>query len=69
MVAMLTWAFIRYSGQYRNVGSAIDQAAEVLLDQVCKGGKSFKFLILMVVLKSLSIKKSIDLLYINLIFV
>ncbi|XP_026773751.1 atlastin-3 [Pangasianodon hypophthalmus] len=33
MVAMLTWAFIRYSGQYRTVGIAIDQAAGVLLDQ------------------------------------
>ncbi|KAI4897269.1 hypothetical protein NFI96_024642, partial [Prochilodus magdalenae] len=33
MIAMLTWAFIRYSGQYRSVGSAIDQAAGVLLEQ------------------------------------
>ncbi|TSP25404.1 Atlastin-3 [Bagarius yarrelli] len=33
MVAMLTWAFIRYSGQYRDVGVAIDQAAGVFLDQ------------------------------------
>uniref|UniRef100_A0AAR2LPZ1 GB1/RHD3-type G domain-containing protein n=1 Tax=Pygocentrus nattereri TaxID=42514 RepID=A0AAR2LPZ1_PYGNA len=36
MIAMLTWSFIRYSGQYRSVGSAIDQAAGVLLEQVCK---------------------------------
>uniref|UniRef100_A0A8C1UA45 Atlastin 3 n=1 Tax=Cyprinus carpio TaxID=7962 RepID=A0A8C1UA45_CYPCA len=34
MIAMLTWAFIRYSGQYREVGSAIDQAAGVILEQV-----------------------------------
>ncbi|XP_036404385.1 atlastin-3 isoform X2 [Megalops cyprinoides] len=33
MIAMLTWAFIRYSGKYRGVGSAIDQAAGVLLEQ------------------------------------
>ncbi|KAK3564494.1 hypothetical protein QTP86_022769 [Hemibagrus guttatus] len=33
MVAMITWAFIRYSGQYRNVGTAIDQAAGVFLEQ------------------------------------
>lgn len=33
MIAMLTWAFIRYSGQYREVGSAIDQAAGVILEQ------------------------------------
>ncbi|XP_076877379.1 atlastin-3-like [Brachyhypopomus gauderio] len=33
MVAMLIWAFIRYSGQYRGVGCAIDQAAGVLLEQ------------------------------------
>uniref|UniRef100_A0A7N5ZYH4 GB1/RHD3-type G domain-containing protein n=1 Tax=Anabas testudineus TaxID=64144 RepID=A0A7N5ZYH4_ANATE len=32
MIAMLTWAFIRYSGQYRSVGGAIDQAAGVVLD-------------------------------------
>lgn len=34
MMAMLTWAFIRYSGQYREVGTAIDQAAGVILEQV-----------------------------------
>ncbi|KAF6726574.1 Atlastin-3 [Oryzias melastigma] len=33
MIAMLTWAFIRYSGQYRTVGGAIDQAAGVVLEQ------------------------------------
>uniref|UniRef100_A0A8C1AUB2 Atlastin 3 n=1 Tax=Cyprinus carpio carpio TaxID=630221 RepID=A0A8C1AUB2_CYPCA len=33
MLAMLTWAFIRYSGQYREVGTAIDQAAGVILEQ------------------------------------
>ncbi|ROJ29394.1 Atlastin-3 [Anabarilius grahami] len=33
MMAMLTWAFIRYSGQYREVGTAIDQAAGVILEQ------------------------------------
>ncbi|KAJ8255052.1 hypothetical protein GJAV_G00200410 [Gymnothorax javanicus] len=33
MVAMLTWAFIRYSGKYRGVGTAIDQAAGVVLEQ------------------------------------
>uniref|UniRef100_A0A8C2EUC3 Atlastin 3 n=1 Tax=Cyprinus carpio TaxID=7962 RepID=A0A8C2EUC3_CYPCA len=34
MLAMLTWAFIRYSGQCREVGTAIDQAAGVILEQV-----------------------------------
>lgn len=34
MIAMVTWAFIRYSGQYRGVGTAIDQAAGILLEQV-----------------------------------
>ncbi|MEQ2192206.1 hypothetical protein XENOCAPTIV_008458 [Xenoophorus captivus] len=34
MIAMLAWAFIRYSGQYRPVGGAIDQAAGVVLEQV-----------------------------------
>uniref|UniRef100_A0A8B9RMJ6 Atlastin 3 n=1 Tax=Astyanax mexicanus TaxID=7994 RepID=A0A8B9RMJ6_ASTMX len=34
MIAMLTWAFIRYSGQYRGVGTAIDQGAGVLLEQL-----------------------------------
>ncbi|KAM9377610.1 atlastin-3-like isoform 3-T3 [Pholidichthys leucotaenia] len=33
MMAMLTWAFIRYSGRYPNVGGAIDQAAGVVLEQ------------------------------------
>ena len=34
MMSMLIWAFIRYSGRYRNVGGAIDQAAGVVLEQV-----------------------------------
>uniref|UniRef100_A0AAZ3QW70 GB1/RHD3-type G domain-containing protein n=1 Tax=Oncorhynchus tshawytscha TaxID=74940 RepID=A0AAZ3QW70_ONCTS len=34
MVAMLTWAFIRYSGKYRGLGGAIDQTAGVILQQV-----------------------------------
>lgn len=34
MMAILTWAFIRYSGRYRTVGGAIDQAAGVVLEQV-----------------------------------
>uniref|UniRef100_A0A3P9HLC9 Atlastin 3 n=1 Tax=Oryzias latipes TaxID=8090 RepID=A0A3P9HLC9_ORYLA len=38
MIAMLTWAFIRYSGQYRGVGVAIDQAAGVVLEQVGRNG-------------------------------
>ncbi|AWP11934.1 putative atlastin-3 [Scophthalmus maximus] len=33
MMSMLTWAFIRYSGRYRTVGGAIDQAAGVVLEQ------------------------------------
>ncbi|XP_037531165.1 atlastin-3 [Nematolebias whitei] len=33
MVAMLTWAFIRYTGRYQNVGGTIDQAAGVVLEQ------------------------------------
>ncbi|XP_067103655.1 atlastin-3 [Osmerus mordax] len=33
MIAMLAWAFIRYSGQYHGVGGTIDQAAEVLLEK------------------------------------
>lgn len=34
MMAVLMWAFIRYSGRYRSVGGAIDQAAGVVLEQV-----------------------------------
>lgn len=34
MIAMLTWAFIRYSGKYREVGTAIDKTTGVMLDQV-----------------------------------
>lgn len=33
MMAMLAWAFIRYSGRYHHVGGAIDQAAGVVLEQ------------------------------------
>ncbi|KAJ0049894.1 hypothetical protein NL108_005195 [Boleophthalmus pectinirostris] len=33
MMAMLAWAFIRYSGRYRPLGGAIDQAAGIVLEQ------------------------------------
>ncbi|XP_051924369.1 atlastin-3 [Hippocampus zosterae] len=33
MMSMVTWAFIRYSGRYRDVGGAIDQAAGTVLEQ------------------------------------
>uniref|UniRef100_A0A8C4HVQ0 Atlastin 3 n=1 Tax=Dicentrarchus labrax TaxID=13489 RepID=A0A8C4HVQ0_DICLA len=36
MMSILTWAFIRYSGRYRTVGGAIDQAAGVVLEQLCQ---------------------------------
>lgn len=39
MMSMLTWAFIRYSGRYRTVGGAIDQAAGVVLEQVSLIGR------------------------------
>ncbi|XP_013860938.1 atlastin-3 [Austrofundulus limnaeus] len=33
MMAMLAWAFIRYTGRYQSMGGAIDQAAGVALEQ------------------------------------
>lgn len=33
MLAMIAWAFIRYSGHYRPIGGAIDQAAGIVLEQ------------------------------------
>ncbi|KAK6466372.1 atlastin-3 [Huso huso] len=34
LIGLLTWAYIRYSGQYRELGGAIDSGATILLDQV-----------------------------------
>uniref|UniRef100_A0A6Q2YJ69 GB1/RHD3-type G domain-containing protein n=1 Tax=Esox lucius TaxID=8010 RepID=A0A6Q2YJ69_ESOLU len=34
MLAMLTWAFIRYSGKYRGLGGAIDETAGIILEKV-----------------------------------
>lgn len=33
MVAMIVWGFVRYSGHYRPIGGAIDQAAGIVLEQ------------------------------------
>ncbi|XP_069064138.1 atlastin-3 [Pleurodeles waltl] len=33
LIALLTWGYIKYSGQYRDLGSAIDSGAEYVLDQ------------------------------------
>lgn len=43
MVAMLAWAFIRYTGRYQHVGGTIDQAAGVVLEQVRRKKKQFLF--------------------------
>lgn len=34
LVSLFTWAYVKYSGQYREVGSVIDQVAETLWEQV-----------------------------------
>ncbi|MGH0174820.1 UNVERIFIED_CONTAM: hypothetical protein FKN15_069145 [Acipenser sinensis] len=34
LIGLLTWAYIRYSGQYRELGGVIDSGATILLDQV-----------------------------------
>ncbi|XP_060767112.1 atlastin-2-like isoform X1 [Neoarius graeffei] len=37
LVSLCTWAYVKYSGQFREVGSIIDQVAETLWEQVfCK---------------------------------
>ncbi|XP_005988852.1 atlastin-3 [Latimeria chalumnae] len=33
LIAMLTWGYIRYSGQYRELGGMIDSGADFVLDQ------------------------------------
>lgn len=33
LIALLTWGYIKYSGQYRDLGSAIDSGAGYVLDQ------------------------------------
>lgn len=33
LIALLTWGYIRYSGQYRELGGAIDSGAAFVLDQ------------------------------------
>uniref|UniRef100_A0A6Q2Z8R0 GB1/RHD3-type G domain-containing protein n=1 Tax=Esox lucius TaxID=8010 RepID=A0A6Q2Z8R0_ESOLU len=48
MLAMLTWAFIRYSGKYRGLGGAIDETAGIILEKppsetivkMAEGGRS-----------------------------
>lgn len=34
LVALCTWAYVKYSGEFREVGSVIDQVAETLWEQV-----------------------------------
>uniref|UniRef100_A0A8C5R661 Atlastin GTPase 3 n=1 Tax=Leptobrachium leishanense TaxID=445787 RepID=A0A8C5R661_9ANUR len=33
LIALLTWGYIKYSGQYRELGGVIDSSAEYILDQ------------------------------------
>jgi len=33
LIALLTWGYIRYSGQYRELGGAIDSGAAYVLEQ------------------------------------
>ncbi|XP_061481592.1 atlastin-2 isoform X1 [Rhineura floridana] len=36
LVSLCTWAYVKYSGEFREVGTLIDQMAELLWDQVIK---------------------------------
>uniref|UniRef100_A0A8C8VP82 Atlastin GTPase 2 n=1 Tax=Pelusios castaneus TaxID=367368 RepID=A0A8C8VP82_9SAUR len=36
LVSLCTWAYVKYSGEFREVGTAIDQIAEALWEQVLK---------------------------------
>ncbi|XP_042318791.1 atlastin-2 isoform X2 [Sceloporus undulatus] len=36
LVSLCTWAYVKYSGEFREVGTLIDQMAEVLWEQVIK---------------------------------
>ncbi|KAF2976078.1 hypothetical protein EK904_005964, partial [Melospiza melodia maxima] len=38
LITLCTWAYIRYSGEYRELGAVIDQVAAALWDQVRFGG-------------------------------
>ncbi|XP_063158001.1 atlastin-2 isoform X3 [Candoia aspera] len=35
LVSLCTWAYVKYSGEFREIGTLIDQMAEVLWEQVC----------------------------------
>lgn len=35
LVSLCTWAYVKYSGEFREVGSFIDSVAETLWEQVC----------------------------------
>lgn len=49
LLTLCTWAYIRYSGEYRDLGVAIDLAAEALWEQVChiqiRAFKEFLFIL------------------------
>lgn len=34
LISLCTWAYVKYSGEFREVGTLIDQMAELLWDQV-----------------------------------
>uniref|UniRef100_A0A8C0ILL0 Atlastin GTPase 2 n=1 Tax=Chelonoidis abingdonii TaxID=106734 RepID=A0A8C0ILL0_CHEAB len=36
LISLCTWAYVKYSGEFREVGTAIDQVAEALWEQVLK---------------------------------
>nr|XP_028580827.1 atlastin-2 isoform X3 [Podarcis muralis] len=36
LISLCTWAYVKYSGEFREVGTLIDQMAELLWDQVIK---------------------------------
>lgn len=42
LASLCTWAYVKYSGEFREVGTLIDQLAEVLWEQV--GISKFTFL-------------------------
>lgn len=43
LVLMLTWFYVRYSGEYRSLAAHIDQLADALWDNVSGPGNFFSF--------------------------
>uniref|UniRef100_A0A8C9SCB1 Atlastin GTPase 2 n=1 Tax=Scleropages formosus TaxID=113540 RepID=A0A8C9SCB1_SCLFO len=65
LISLCIWAYVKYSGEFRELGAVIDQVAETLWEQVCMLACRHPFVIAVLLLSSWNSRKLFPLLLLD----